>query len=163
MIYWLLFITSFLGTYYVMPHSIRKLKENNYVVKDMYKNNVTVPTNAGTIILFTSFVAISLSPLLIRIFNVFLEENSTISDINETNLAFMLVVSLYAIYGLVDDLVDIGRKLKLIFPVLFSYPLLGVINVNSVWIPLIGDLDLTGEFYSNIFWNDIFSNAFCCI
>ena len=50
-----------------MPHSIRKLKENGYVVEDMYKYKKShVPTNAGTIVLFTSFITIALIPLFIR-------------------------------------------------------------------------------------------------
>ena len=123
MIYWLIFIISFLGTYYVMPHSIRKLKENGYVVKDMYKHESTqIPTNAGTIVLFISFISIALIPLFIRIINLFTHSDSQITDLNETNLAFLLVVSIYAIYGLVDDLVDIGRKLKFLLPIIFSYP-----------------------------------------
>ena len=118
MIYWLIFIISFLGTYYVMPHSIRKLKENGYVVKDMYKHESTqIPTNAGTIVLFISFISIALIPLFIRIINLFTHSDSQITDLNETNLAFLLVVSIYAIYGLVDDLVDIGRISKLLLPI----------------------------------------------
>ena len=51
----ILFLISAVGTYYVMPHSIRKLKENNFVVYDMYKYKKTmIPTNAGMIVLFIS-------------------------------------------------------------------------------------------------------------
>ena len=56
--FFILFALSFLGTYYAMPHSIRKLRENGYVVKDMYKqDNPLIPTNAGMILLFTSFIS----------------------------------------------------------------------------------------------------------
>ena len=157
MIYWLIFLLSFLGTYYVMPHTIRKLRENNYVVNDMYKSEKTlVPTNAGTIVLFISFLSISLFPLFVRIFNFIIAQESPINELNETNLAFLLVVSIYAIYGLVDDLVDIGRKLKLLFPILFAYPLIGVINPENIWLPIYGDFNLGNEFYNKIQWNDLF-------
>ena len=157
MIYLLIFSISFLGTYYVMPHSIRKLRENNYIVRDMYKYHEThVPTNAGTIVLFTSFISIALIPLFIRVFNLVTNIDSQITDLNETNLAFLLVISIYAIYGLVDDLVDIGRKLKLLLPVVFSYPLIGVINPEIIWLPIIGNFDLSNLFLGQISWNDLF-------
>ena len=119
MIFWVIAIISFMGTSYAMPHSIRKLKDNGYLAQDMYKiGKPEIPTNAGIIILFTSFITISLIPLLSRIINEFFPIEEDISDLSKTNLAFLLVISIYALYGLVDDLVDVGRKLKIILPVI---------------------------------------------
>ena len=42
---------SFAGTFYVMPHSMRKLREKGYVARDMHKiDKPEIPTNAGIII-----------------------------------------------------------------------------------------------------------------
>ena len=74
MIDFLILFISALGTYYVMPHSIRKLKENNLVVRDMYKHEKKeVATNAGIIVLFISFISISLFPLVVRILSFFFD------------------------------------------------------------------------------------------
>ena len=99
--FWILFVISSGATFYVMPHSMRKLRENGYVVIDMYKpDKPTIPTNAGIIVLFTSFVSISLLPLIIRLFNSTTSFEEKIHDFSEANLAFLLVISIYALYGL---------------------------------------------------------------
>jgi len=150
-------LVSFMGTYYVMPHSIRKLRQNGYVVKDMYKHDKPeIPTNAGIILIFTSFLSISLVPLIIKIFNLISTYRIDHFNLDESNFAFLLVISIYALYGLVDDLVDIGRVLKLLIPVTFAFPLISVVSVESIWIPLLGDYNLSSSFYGEIMWNDLF-------
>ena len=66
-----LFLLSFFGTLYVLPHSIRKLKNNGYLAKkDMYKEGrPLIPTNAGIILVFTSLLTISLAPIYARAVN----------------------------------------------------------------------------------------------
>lgn len=141
----------------MMPHSIRKLREGSYVAKDMYKlDRPMIPTNAGMIILFTSFLSIALLPLIVRILNQVTPLEESVSDMSKTNLAFLLVVSIYALYGLVDDLLDIGRILKFVLPVAFGYPLISVIHPDSVWIPILGDFDLTAIAIWGITWSDFF-------
>ena len=155
--FWILFVIAFGATFYVMPHSIRKLRENGHVVVDMYKpDRPSIPTNAGIIVLFTSFVSISLLPLIIRIFNSLTPFEAQIQDLSEANLAFLLVISIYASYGLIDDLVDIGRKLKLFLPIVFSYPLISIINPETIWLPFTGYFDLTALAVSNFTWSDLF-------
>jgi len=141
-----------------MPHSIRKLREANYVVPDMYKiSKPKIPTNAGIIVLFISYISVSILPVLTRILNLAGILNDNSSDLSETNLAFLLVISIFALYGLVDDLVDIGQKLKLIIPLTFSYPLLSIINPSVFSVPFIKDIDLTIQFYDIITFGDLFS------
>lgn len=166
--FWLLLLSSFAGTFYALPHSIRKLREKGYLAKDMYKEGMPLlPTNAGMIILFTSFISISLLPLMVRVLNSlpFLQDTllyslspmeNSVSDLSETNLALLLVVSIYALYGLVDDLLDIGRKLKLILPVTFGYPLISVVNPDTIWLPLLGNFDLLNFAFGNVTWGDMF-------
>ncbi len=153
----ILFLVSFFGTLYVLPHTIRKLTESNQVAKDMYKvNTPNVPTNAGMVLLFTSFISLSILPFFNRIMGLFLDSSQGIMDLDEKNLAFLLVVSVYALYGLIDDLVDIGRKLKVVLPIAFGFPLISFVNANTIWIPIFGNFDLMDTFYSDILWNDLF-------
>ena len=155
--FYILFAIAFAGTYYVLPHSIRKLKENNYVVKDMYKRNQPlIPTNAGMILLFTSFISISLLPLIGRVLSFFTDAVLISSDLSQINLALLLVVTVYALYGLVDDLVDIGRKLKILLPISFGFPLISLVNPETIWLPILGNFNLMSVFYSDILWNDLF-------
>ncbi len=151
------FFLSFGATYYVLPHSIRKLKENGYVAKDMYKSDSPeIATNAGIIVLFISYLTISLIPFVSRFLSFISIEGESFFDLNKTNMAFLLVISIYALYGLVDDLVDIGRKLKLFLPVAFSFPLITVVSPDSIWIPTVGDFQLNAEIYQEITYNDLF-------
>ena len=41
-------------------------------------------------------------------------------------------------------------------PVIFSYPLISIINPDSVWVPFIGDFDLTQEIFKKTTWGDLF-------
>ncbi len=158
--FWILFIISFAGTIYAIPHSVSKLSEKGYVAKDMYKpDKRLIPTNAGMIVLFTSFISIALLPLILGILNQSLALEESISDLSMTNLAFLLVISIYAIYGLIDDLLDIGRVSKLLLPVAFGYPLISVIRPETVWIPILGDFDLEAIAIADVTWGILFRAA----
>jgi len=140
-----------------MPHSIRKLTQNNYLAKDMYKKDKPqIPTNAGIIVVFTSLISISLWPLINRLLNNSFGFYTSTPDLNETNLAFLLVICIYTLYGLVDDLVDIGRILKLIIPVSFAFPLISVINPTFIDLPYFGTQNLTSNFVGDITYSDLF-------
>ena len=153
-----LFSLSFVGTLYVMPHSIRRLKVSGITSQDMYKEDKpSVPTNGGMIVLFVSYISICLLPLILRIGNLLFSDNNLGSDMSEINLALLLIVSIYAIYGLIDDLVDLGHKLKLLLPISFAYPLTVLISPEEIWVPLIGNIDLNSAIFGNeITRSDIF-------
>ena len=153
----ILVIISFFGTYYVMPHSIRKLREANYVVKDMYKlEKPEIPTNAGIIIVFTSFISICILPLTILLINFSFSSSLQGTSFADKELALLLVVSIYAFYGLVDDLVDVGRKMKFLLPIIFSFPLISLIRPDSLSLLIYQDLDLNKEIYPGIDFSDVF-------
>ena len=150
-------LTSFCGTYYVLPHSIRKLRENGYVAKDMYKfSKPEISTNLGIILVFTTFITTALIPVIVRLFSNLEFLDVEVVDLSQTHMAFLLVISIYALYGLVDDLVDVGRILKLILPVTFAFPIISVIVVNEIWFPFYGMISLEVEFFSGVSWSDIF-------
>ena len=93
-------LVGFWGTRRALPHSIRKLRENNYLAKDMYKvGKPQVPTNGGIIVLFVSYITVSLLPLAIRLINQIDISAFESTDFNELSLALLLVVSIYGLYG----------------------------------------------------------------
>ena len=67
----LILLISFSLTYFTIPRAIQKFSERDLVVVDMYKaDKPKIPTNAGLVIIFTSYLTISLIPLLIRFLNL---------------------------------------------------------------------------------------------
>lgn len=146
----LILLISFSLTYLTIPRAIQKLSEKEIVVLDMYKNNKPkIPTNAGLVIIFTSYLTLSLTPLLIRVLNLTPFSDFDLQDLQQTDLAFLLVVSIFSFYGVLDDLVDIGRTPKLLLPILFSYPLIISSSPDSLFIPFYGDIDLTSSLSGN--------------
>jgi len=151
----IVFCFSLIGTIYIIPHSIRKLREFGFLAKDMYKSNLPkIPTNAGIILLFITYVSISIFPIMSRIINYSLDFE-LFTNLTQTHLALVLVVSIYSIYGLVDDLVDTTRLMKLYLPITFSFPLMSVLHPENMEIPFFGSIDLTQDFIEGISYSDI--------
>jgi len=112
------------------PRIIGKLRENALTVRDMYKRDLpNIPTNGGLIILLVSLFSISILSLFYGRF------------ITPLNYTIIVVVVLFAFFGLLDDMVDIGRPAKLILLFFCSYPLLPFITTSSVLFPFIGSVD----------------------
>ena len=63
------------------------------------------------------------------------------------NLVMILVVTIFALYGLIDDLVDVGRKLKVALPIFFTLPLVYSMSFNLINIPLFGEISFSEEIY----------------
>ena len=146
----LILLISFSLTYFTIPRAIQKFSERDLVVVDMYKaDKPKIPTNAGLVIIFTSYLTISLIPLLIRFLNLTPFADFDLQDLQQTDLSFLLVVSIFSFYGILDDLVDIGKNPKLLLPILFSYPLIISSSPDSLFIPFYGDMDLTTSVLGN--------------
>jgi UDP-N-acetylglucosamine--dolichyl-phosphate N-acetylglucosaminephosphotransferase len=126
------FLIPFLFTLLSMPYIIRKLKENGYVVKDMYKKGLPdIPTNGGLPILLVAIFSLS-------ILTLFYSKNIT-----PINYTIIVVVVLFALFGLVDDMVNIGRPAKLILLYYCSYPLIPFVTTTVIIFPLFGSMDLS--------------------
>lgn len=122
----------FIFTLVSTPYLIRKLKENALIVKDMYKFHMpNVPTNGGLIIMLISIFSLSLLSLFYAKF------------ITPLNYSIIVVVVLFAFFGLLDDMVNIGRPAKLILLYYCSYPLLPFILTTSVLFPFIGSVEFS--------------------
>lgn len=131
----LIFGTSFLITLWSTPRYIRKLTKAGHVVSDVYKKGeVHVPTMGGLAIIGGVLTSLVLS--------VFLVENV------ESLLIFYFVVFTYAMFGLLDDLIDVGRFLKIIAPFFMALPI-ALLNVDtSLWLGF-ADIEL-GIYYTFI-------------
>lgn len=126
------FLIPFLFTVAAMPYIIRKLKENGHVVKDMYKSDQPlVPTQGGLAILLIAIFSLSILTLFY---------SRIITPINYT---IIVIVVLFALFGLLDDLINIGRPAKLILLYYCSYPLIPFITTTTILFPLIGNVDLS--------------------
>lgn len=125
-------IIPFLFMMVSMPYIIKKIRENGYVVKDMYKRDLPeVPTNGGLVILLISIFSLSILTLFY---------GKYIPSINYT---IIVVVVLFALFGLLDDMVNIGRPAKLVLLYYCSYPLIPFITTTVLFIPFFGEMDLS--------------------
>jgi len=126
------FLVPFLVTFFSMPYIIRKLTENGHVVKDMYKKTMPiVPTNGGLPILLFAIFSLSILTLFYA------------KNITPINYTIIVVVVLFALFGLLDDMVNIGRPAKLILLYYCSYPLIPFITATVIFFPFIGSVDLS--------------------
>jgi len=137
-----------------MPHSILKLKKRGFIAKDMYKAEMPeIATNAGLILLFVSSVSLLITPLIFRLLSYSISFNGEM-DYHPTNFVVIMVVSIFAIYGLIDDLVDVGRKLKILFPLFFTLPLSYMISIEPFSILIFGNVNIEYELFKGIFFED---------
>jgi len=127
------------------PWFIRKMKEKGHMVRDYYKSGKTpVANNGGILTLFAVFTTIIVIPLVFRLlvkfgFFGFMD----IREFTDLDTAVLMVVLLYAFYGVLDDYLDVGRFSKIIIPLMFSYPLVIVMSGWSVWVPYFGALPIS--------------------
>lgn len=121
-------LVSLIVTLLVMPQYIRKLTENGFAVHDYYKKGKPmVATNGGLLIIFVSLVILSIG--------------SYISEFDPITFRIAMILTLFALTGILDDMVNIGRPMKMFLPYLFSFPLAGTFSTSTVMIPIIGILD----------------------
>jgi len=141
-IYWqileiaIVFLLPFLIIIVVTPHLIHKLTKKGLVVKDYYKKgNKMVPTGGGIAIMFAVLFSISI--------------NSLFYKFEATNYVVLNVIILFGLFGILDDMIDIGRPAKLVLMYYSSYPLMQYATSSLVWLPFIGNVDF-GIFYSQL-------------
>jgi UDP-N-acetylglucosamine--dolichyl-phosphate N-acetylglucosaminephosphotransferase len=116
-----------------MPYFIRKLIEKNLVVRDFYKSGEKfVPTGGGIAIILISLLGLSLNSLFFKF--------------ETMNYVILVVISSFALFGILDDMIDIGRASKLLIMYYCSYPLIQHVTHTTVAFPLLGYVDL-GSIY----------------
>jgi UDP-N-acetylmuramyl pentapeptide phosphotransferase/UDP-N-acetylglucosamine-1-phosphate transferase len=116
------------------PYLIRKLTKKGLVVKDQYKKgNKMVPTGGGIAIMLAVLFSISI--------------NSLFYKFDSTNYVVLNVIMLFGLFGILDDMIDIGRPAKLVLMYYCSYPLMQYAINSGVLFPFFGHIDF-GIFYS---------------
>ncbi|MCC7571868.1 MAG: UDP-N-acetylglucosamine-1-phosphate transferase [Candidatus Methanofastidiosum sp.] len=110
-------LVSFLITFFLIPRFIQKLIEEGHVVKDYYKINKPIVPSMGGL------------PILMGVLSSLIILQIIFPQVEEL-LIFYFVIFIYAIFGLVDDLVDVGRKIKLIAPFFLAFPI-ALLNLDT--------------------------------
>lgn len=135
-------VISFGITFYLMPIFIRKLEENGDVVRDMYKRfKHDVPTKGGLVVLFSIYLTVVIVPVFFRILNKINTDVEVPKTLSPTDQAILLLIMMFALYGIIDDLMNVGRPAKVALPLLFSLPLIVVVTPNSLTLPILGEID----------------------
>jgi UDP-N-acetylglucosamine--dolichyl-phosphate N-acetylglucosaminephosphotransferase len=116
-----------------MPYFINKLIQNKLVAKDYYKAVPTVVADRGGIaILLIAMLSLSLNSLFFKF--------------TTTNYVAMIVITLFGLFGVLDDMINIGRMSKFLIMYYCSYPLIQYVTHTTLIIPGIGNIEL-GIFY----------------
>jgi len=123
------FLVPLVITAVSMPYFIRKLTENNIVAKDVYKKGLPmVADRGGTAILLIAMLSLSMNSLFFKF--------------TSTNYVAMIVIALFGLFGVLDDMVNIGRSSKFLIMYYCSYPLIQYATHTAVTLPNIGDIEL---------------------
>lgn len=132
----LVFLFPFFIILVTTPYLSRKLTRRGLVVKDYYKKgNKKVPTGGGIAIMLAVLFSISI--------------NSLFYKFDSTNYVILNVIMLFGLFGILDDMINIGRPAKLVLMYYCSYPLMQYVINSSVLFPYFGHVDM-GIFYSQL-------------
>jgi len=127
------FLLPFTATLLSMPYFINKLADRGILARDYYKYRFTkVPDRGGIAILLVAMVCFSLNTLFFKF--------------STTNYVALIVVSLFGLFGILDDMIDIGRVTKLLLMYYCSYPLIQYATTTAFAFPEIGGFE-TGILY----------------
>lgn len=130
----IVFITSLLLTYFAIPFTIKKLKEKNFVAKDMNKEKEIYVAKFGGAAVFLGFIIAILLPLQLTEMSLFDEK---------ILIAGALTTSLIAFLGFVDDILDIPDIYRVVLPLFATIPLILVMtHISSIYFPVIGEINL---------------------
>jgi len=113
------FLLSFVVTVAALPRTITILTSSSMVVRDYYKaGEVRVPTNGG---------------LLIGLVILLMLSASVIFHTTSINFIIVYIAVMYAIFGILDDYLQIrNRWLKIFFPYLLSYPVALILQPHTM-------------------------------
>ncbi|RLI90978.1 MAG: UDP-N-acetylglucosamine-1-phosphate transferase [Candidatus Altiarchaeales archaeon] len=110
----IMFLMAFLVTLIYTPKFMKKAVEKGLVVRDRYKKDTIVPTLGGLTILAGILCSLILAQLLLEM------------EMREKLLMFYFIVFTFAMFGLADDLLDVGRKSKIFIPFFLALPIVAL-------------------------------------
>ena len=118
----IMFGVGFCTTLLYTPKFIRKATVKGFTVRDMYKRNrPVIPTMGGLAILTGTLASLMVSQFFIS------------SDIANV-LLFYFIVFIFALFGLADDLLNIGRPTKIFLPFIMALPIALLTSDTTLWI-----------------------------
>jgi UDP-N-acetylglucosamine--dolichyl-phosphate N-acetylglucosaminephosphotransferase len=130
----MVFFTSLFLTFFAVPFIIKKLKEKNFVSRDMNKEKEIYIAKFGGAAVFLGFIIAILLPLQLTEMNLFDEK---------ILITAALTTSLIAFLGFVDDILDIPDIYRVILPLFAAIPFILVMtHINSIYVPFIGEISL---------------------
>jgi len=110
--YVIIFLFGLVTTFFYTPKLIRKAVEAKLVVRDMYKRGrPNVPTLGGLAILAGVMCSLIAAQFLLP------------AATTHSVLVFYFMVFSFAMFGLMDDLLDVGRKSKMLIPFFLALPI----------------------------------------
>ncbi|MCX8205830.1 MAG: hypothetical protein N3H30_01220 [Candidatus Micrarchaeota archaeon] len=124
---------SFLLTYIALPPVIRKLEHKKFVSRDMNKAGEVRVAKFGGVVVLLGFIVAYLLPLQL----------SPLSISASVLLGTALAISLIALLGLADDLLDIPDIYRVVLPLFAALPIM-LLKVGStvIGLPFIGTINL---------------------
>ena len=138
-----IFLISLTVTIYLVPRYIVKAYASNLLVIDRYKKNEPeIPTQGAIVVIFVSFITIFFYPVLIRIINLFSKEVEYY-DLNPLDLSILVVLLIFSLYGIIDDMIEISWWPKIILPLCFTFPLMINFTPVTLEIPFYGSIMLS--------------------
>jgi len=128
-------VIAFLGTYLTTPRMIKRLRIRNITGVDLHKKDKPrVPTMGGVTIAGGYFVGML---FLLALFNNLLEPISASAS----------SILLICMIGMIDDILDLSQRTRVVLPIIASLPLMVATNTDrTMLIPLVGRISL-GVFY----------------
>jgi len=116
----LIFLVTFFSSLWLVGYVIKKSKRKKHLcVRDMYKEKQPlIPSTGGIAIIAGLLVSLTITQLFV----------------NEVDLGklliFYFIVLVYGVFGLLDDLVDLGRIMKIFAPYFMALPI-ALINTDT--------------------------------
>ena len=129
---------SFAFAMLLTPITIKILRRRGNLAVDYYKRGRReVPKSGGIAVISASLFSFS----VLILFNTYLH--------NHCNIDFVaiLLMLFYGIFGAIDDFTDIGRPIKIFFPLILSLPALITAHSTEIFLPFIGFFDFSYFFY----------------
>ena len=131
----IMFAVGFLVTLIYAPRFMKKARNRGFTVRDMYKKNKPLIPNMGGLVILTGVLA---SLMASQFF---------VLPMNDV-LIFYFIVLTFGLFGLADDLLDIGRPTKIFIPFILALPIALLNKDTSLWL-IFAEIEL-GVIYAYI-------------
>ena len=126
---------SFAFAMLLTPITIKILRRRGILAVDYYKRERReVPKSGGIAVISASLLSFS---ILIN----------TYYNHCKIDFVAILLMLFYGIFGAIDDFTDIGRPIKIFFPLILSLPALITAHSTEIFLPFIGFFDFSYFFY----------------